>query len=251
MEIYIHGIGSGLTDDETRLKLISEVSSVVHHPPLYDPRISSPTNFDISLQHQTKGPKYNKISISHWYLTFPSIPFAQSFLDHLSTHTNTRASIFGPRVRFYQSTTQLGSQRIPKVPHPGLVFLLKSTVFRNPEAERALAAEAKQIAGLIPIDSIQFGRITLDQCFAAEIIWDMVTDGVSERSSLKWDSQSASILITIDSNTHPPHQISIAFKIVERIEADEPSIILFLSSPPVLSELPQPTGDFFARVSQL
>lgn len=230
---------------------------MAHNHPL---RISDEPliNFDVHVVHpRAQNARRGRFQAERprplWFLTFPSIAFGQRFLAHLE-NPNARAAAFGPNLKFSLSTIQINhtNERTPKVPHPALVKRLKETAFRDPAEERAQIADAKRSAGSVSLTKLSFGRIVHTQAaqpFSSEFGWSF---DARTQANLVFDPESGSLIITIQPSHKEIQTLSIRFKNVLRIEADSPSIILFLSSPPVLhSDANCPDGGIDAMVRAL
>ncbi|MBW0539060.1 hypothetical protein O181_078775, partial [Austropuccinia psidii MF-1] len=181
-----------------------------------------------------------------WILTFPTIEFGQGFLN-LVNQIKLEEFGFSSKVRFEQSTIRIKDtyQRKIKVPHPSLIAKLKTNDFRSPEDERKLHHEHKKDPSSFKfvLSSIAFGRLDkptiFDACFCSEYTQSFVSSltGLDSHCTISINQTSSQIIISSFPD-HPAFQqfIKISCKTVKRIEANSPSILLWLDYSPLFCE---------------
>ncbi|MBW0524614.1 hypothetical protein O181_064329, partial [Austropuccinia psidii MF-1] len=265
MEISIFNHPTLLNPSLARIDLIERISNLAHKPPLTNPH-ESLINFDVQLMHvgnfkRTKN-QHNRnrkhrnflsnqsdVDLSpenYWRLTFPTIEFGHKFLN-LVNQINIEKFGFSSKVKFEQSILKMrdNHQKKFKVPHPSLIQKLKTNQFTSPEDERKLYHELDKDSSpnQFILSSLEFGRLDkptiFDACFCSEYIQSFVSNpsSVNSRCTISIDETSSQIVIKLP-QTHQPHGRStrINCKTVKRIEANLPSILLWLDCSPLFCE---------------
>lgn len=241
MELYIQDLPPFSNVSDTRLELIDAISNVLHgqsfrelnvqsHEPLHNFDVLVRENFCRPFQPNSQHRPSRLRSRFSATITFPTTLLAKRFDAYVSVNP---VIIFGTfPINFKQSTRQ---GRVT-MPHPDLVRALKQTPFKDRISLLTEQLEQEKLLRPFSISCLEFGRTLNTELahptFASEFSLLLATGD----SLLTFDTANNLLWIRW-SLVSSARSLVIRMKSVQRIEADQLSVTLWLDTPPTFEDI--------------
>jgi len=239
----------------TRQRLSLLISAIVHQPPLKQLTTHhQPVNYQLTLNHnsnngqqqkQRTAHKRKRADSAHWTLTLPTIELGRAFLNFINHASSPDQHGFSPIVKFIQSIDNHTSHPTIKRPSKKLIHQLRTTPFNLLSENDTHQDDHNKNHNPLPSDSpallasIDYGRLTTNHQHAQfRSEYHLCFQAPRDPASILIHPSSPQIIIRRIFEEREDHLTLIDSKIVNRIEADHNSLLLFLDHPPTFLSTP-------------
>ncbi|KAG0152502.1 hypothetical protein CROQUDRAFT_35271 [Cronartium quercuum f. sp. fusiforme G11] len=236
MELYINELPNHSHLTDIRLELIDSISNVLHQQPFKTTHLKSNQkliNFDVLVRQnyiRTYQNNYNRSQSKYSAIvTFPTINIVKQFEDYVEKQP---ISIFDNFMIHFKRSS-IGGRSI--IPHPELIRHLKETPFKDRIQVLEEQLEHEKLLRPFSISCLEFGRPSKFQgklIFSSEHALYLATGD----SLLNFDTINNSLIIKWPTASTFKSLI-IKMKSIQRIEADQLSVILWMDCPPTFERI--------------